>query len=239
MRDSEPELDALESGEGEGELWGEIAGEITALGESLESGEWLETPGGQRVLDEVDEMQLAAGLLEVAGEEELDRFLGDLIRRAGRAAGAAVRSPIGQSLVGILKKTAGQALPGIGGSMDSVVGGPPDGALGEVATEAGQIFGLELEGLSPEDQEYEVARRFVRFAGAAAANAAEAPPATPPQAAAADAAAAAARDHAPGLLGARGRGRSAPGRGRARRGRWIRRGRTVVIVNCNVPSPAS
>jgi hypothetical protein len=243
MYGSDPELDALEGGEGE--LWGEMPGELGMPGETFEAGEGFEageayeSAESQRVFDEVDEMELAGSLLEVASEEELDRFLGDLLRRAGRAVGSVVRSPIGRSLVDILKNAAGQALPGIGGLMDAAVGGTGGGALGEMPSEAGQLFGMELEGLSQEDQEYEVARRFVRFGGAAAANAAQAPPAMPPQAAAGNAAAAAARDHAPGLLGPRGRGRSGPGRRHARHGRWIRRGRTIVIVNCGSPAPSA
>lgn len=242
MRDSEWELDALEGGDGE--LWGEVPGEFGAQGEAFETGEGFEAGEvfeamkAQRVFDEVGEMELAGALLEVATEEELDRFLGDLMRRAGRAAGAAVRSPVGQALGGILKNAARQALPVIGGALGSAVGGPSGGALGsQFATRAGQLFGLELEGLSQEDQEYEVARRFVRFVGAAAANAANAPSSVPPQAAAQSAAVAAAREHAPGLLGPE-LGRPAPDGGRVRPGRWIRRGRTIVIVNCNAPGPS-
>ena len=35
---------------------------------------------------------------------------------------------------------------------------------GKLASGATKLFGLELEGMSPEDQEFEVARRFVRLA---------------------------------------------------------------------------
>jgi len=188
------------------------------------------------VFDEVEEMELAGALLEVPDEAELDRFLGDLIRRAGRAVGSVVRSPVGQALGGILKRTAGQALPAIGNAIGAAVGGQAGAGLGgQLAAKAGQLFGLELEGLSPEDQEYEVARRVVRFSGAAAADAASAPPSVPPDVAARNAAAAAARDHAPGMLGSRPLRPSSSGRGRARSGRWIRRGRSIVIVNCNAP----
>ena len=45
-----------------------------------------------------------------------------------------------------------------------------------MASSLGGAFGLELEGLSAEDQEFEVARRFVEFAGEAATNAAMSPP---------------------------------------------------------------
>ena len=224
MRDAQWELDALEGGDGE------------FLGEALESGPAFEVMEAPRVFDEVAELELAGALLEVANEDELDRFLGDLISRAGRVVGSVVRSPVGQALGGILKNAARQALPVIGGALGSAVAGPSGRALGsQFATKAGQLFGLELEGLSQEDQEYEVARRFVRFAGAAAANAANAAPSVPTQAAAHSAVAAAARDHAPGLLAAR-RQQPAPSGGRTRPGRWIRRGRTIVILNCNAPS---
>ncbi len=59
---------------------------------------------------------------------------------------------------------------------------------------------MELEGLSPQDQEFEVARRFVRFAGSATKKAVQAPPHVPPQQAAKKAAISAARKHAPGLV---------------------------------------
>ena len=234
MRDAEWELDALEGGDGE--VGGEVPGQFGVPSEALETGGATETMEAQRVFDEVAELELAGTLLEVATEEELDRFLGDLISRAGRVVGSVVRSPVGQALQGVLKNAARQALPIVGGALGSAIGGPSGGALGtQFATKAGQLFGLELEGLSQEDQEYEVARRFVRFAGAAAANAANASPSVSPQAAAQNAAVAAARDHAPGLLGAR-HGQPAPGGGRTRPGRWVRRGRTIVILNCNAPS---
>jgi hypothetical protein len=87
-------------------------------------------------------------------------------------------------------------------------------------------MGLELEGLSPEDKEYEVARQFVRFASAAARNACLSRSANNPVGAARTAALMAARTHAPGLA-PRLQGRSSllwP-----RSGRWMRRGKTIVL----------
>ncbi|HSR11927.1 MAG TPA: hypothetical protein VLS90_10840 [Thermodesulfobacteriota bacterium] len=37
----------------------------------------------------------------------------------------------------------------------------------QAASWAGKVFGLEVEGLSPEDQEFKVSKPFVRFAAAA------------------------------------------------------------------------
>ncbi len=47
----------------------------------------LETQGGGSVFSETEEMELASELLAVQSEQELERFLGDLISRAGQAVG--------------------------------------------------------------------------------------------------------------------------------------------------------
>lgn len=204
--------------------------EAGAEGEAGESAEWE----AESAFEEEEEMELAAELLEVGSEGELDQFLGKLIRKAGRAAGRFIRSPTGRVLGGLLKTAARKALPIAGGTVGTFFGGPAGAAIGsQLASRAGSAFGLELEGLSPEDQEYEVARRFVRFAGAAAANAAQLEPSSPPEEAAQTAVAAAARTHAPGLLRPPARGSSVgPGRGgaRGRSGKWFRRGSRIILV---------
>jgi hypothetical protein len=68
------------------------------------------------------------------------------------------------------------------------------------AAATGEIFGIETEGLSGADQEFEVMRRFVRFAGAAAGRAARAPRGVNPRAIARSALVRAARRLAPGIL---------------------------------------
>ena len=67
--------------------------------ETLE-GEQSAWPGesGSEVLSETDELEMAAELLAVTNEQELDQFLGDLIRKVGRTVGQAVRSPIGRAV---------------------------------------------------------------------------------------------------------------------------------------------
>jgi len=205
----EPEQDEYQAAEGEYEA------------------EFEDTEG---VFDETEEMELAAELLEVTDEAELDQFLGRLIKRAGRAIGRFARSSTGRALGGILKGAARKALPIVGGALGTAFGGPAGGAIGSrLASTAGGIFGLELEGLSAEDQEFEVARRFVRFSGEAAKNAALAPPAADPSSAAKAAAVKAAKRHAPGLL--RVSPTSPPAYGvRERSGRWIRRGSKIIIM---------
>ena len=173
----------------------------------------------------------------VSSEAELDRFLGDLIKKAGRAAGQFIKSPVGQQLGGLLKGAAKKALPMVGSAVGGYFGGDSGAKIGsQVASTAGRIFGLELEGLSMEDQEFEAAKSFVQFAGEAAKNAASAPQAANPKAIAQQAATAAARQLAPGLLtgttattAAATAGKPCPSCGRGSSGRWMRRGNKIVL----------
>lgn len=187
------------------------------------------------VFGEAELTELATELLEVNNEAELNHFLGGLIRRAGSAFGQVVTSPVGQALGGILKGAARQALPIVGSALGGYLGGPTGVKIGgQLASGAGQIFGLELEGLSHEDEAYEVAKQYVRFAGDAVKNAITAP-AGDPRAVAQAAVTQAAQRHAPGLL--RGAAPPAPtggvtpvqGIGRGRSGRWVRRGNRIIL----------
>lgn len=71
---------------------------------------------------------------------------------------------------------------------------------GQRHSAVGRLYGLELEGLSAEDQLFELARRFVRLARQAAGHAALDTPRTAPAVAARRATHAAARSLAPGLV---------------------------------------
>lgn len=186
---------------------------------------------GESPFSEAEEMELAAELLSVSNEAELDQFIGKLFKKAGRAIGKIVKSPIGRTLGGIVKGAAKSALPMLGGAVGNFILPGVGGAVGsQLASRAGSMLGLELEGLSQEDQEFEIARQIVRFGGAAASNAAEVAPNVPPQQAAQTAAVSAAQQYAPGLLrpsgGQQGRGRCRHPRG----GRWIRRGNTIILT---------
>jgi hypothetical protein len=208
----------------------ELEAEQFAFAEEAEFSDYMQA---ESPFEEVDEMELAATLLEVTDEAELEQFLGNLFRRARQAIRKGLSSPVGRALGGILKGAAKQALPMVSGALGSAIGGPAGAALSDQLTSAaGEVFGLELEGMSPEDQEFEVARQFVRFAGSAVQNAAEVPPNTPPQEAAQAAAVAAAQQHAPGLLRATGPAASSRKSGRPHSGRWIRRGRNIILINC-------
>lgn len=174
---------------------------------------------------EMQELQLASELLEISSEAELEQFLGNMLSAVGGAARQFARSDTGQALGGILKDAARQALPVVGQAVGKWISPGYGGPIGQtVATQAGKWMGLELEGLSGEDREFEVARQFVRFAGAATQAATQTPGSGPE--AARIAALSAARRFAPGLLPML-RGRS--GINWPRSGRWVRQGRTIVL----------
>lgn len=195
--------------------------------------EFAQAEAGE-VFGETEQMELASELLEVMSEAELDRFLGRLIRRAGQAVGRFARSPEGRAIGGALKGAAKQVLPSIGSNVGQYFGGEKGARIGEQITSlASQAFGLELEGLSTEDREFEVARRYVNFAGEAVKNLTLTPPGSDPRAAANAAVVSAARTHAPGLLrpdSQMGRALGAPSPfPRSPSGRWVRRGHKIVL----------
>jgi hypothetical protein len=182
----------------------------------FEQSEWGE------VFSENELMELTAELLEVTDEAELDQFLGGLIKKVGGAIGKVVKSPIGRAVGGVLKGVAKKALPIAGGALGAYFGGPLGAKIGSgLASAAGGALGLEFEG----------GKQFVRFAADTVKNAVSAPPQGNPKAAAQSAATAAAQKFAPSLLGP---GSVAPttGAGKPRGGRWIRRGRNIIILNC-------
>jgi len=199
--------------------------------EALEFEQGFRT-GRDGVFNEAQEMELAAELLEVSSEQELEQFLGDFIKKAGRAIGGFVKSPVGQAIGGVLKSAAKVALPIAGGALGTLVGGPLGTTIGSsLGSMAGQALGLELEGLSQEDREFEAARQFVRFAGDTVKNALQAPPNINPITAARTAAAEAAREHAPGLLDhAFGQfGHDGRHRHHHHHGDWVRHGDKIIL----------
>jgi hypothetical protein len=188
------------------------------------------------VFDETEEMELAAELLGVGDEAELDQFLGDLIGKAGQAIGKAVKGPVGRKLGGFLKGAVGKVLPAAAGVLGTAFGGPVGGMVAnKVASAAGDMFGLELEGLSPEDQEFETARRFVRFAGEAAKRATRIGSAADAQGAARSAVVQAAKKLAPGLLkpvsdSLQSEVPAARNERAGQSGRWLRQGQKIVLI---------
>jgi hypothetical protein len=196
------------------------------FGAPAESAGYAEYGEAASPFGEMQEIELASELLEIGSELELEQFLGNILNAVGGAARRFASSQTGQALGGILKDAARQALPVVGKAVGQWVT-PSGGDVGaQVATQAGKMLGLELEGLSAEDREFEVARQFVRFAGAAGRAACQMPPHVSPDQAARSAAVNAAQTFAPGLMHHL-RGRS--GFLWPRSGRWVREGRSIVL----------
>ena len=187
------------------------------------------------IFNEQEEMELAAELLEVTNEQELEQFLGSLISKVGGALGKIVKGPIGSAVGGVLKTVASKALPIAGGALGTFFGGPIGATIGSnLAGMAGKALGLELEGLSNEDKEFEAAKQFVKFAGETVKNALEGAPHADPATVAKAAAVEAARAHAPGILantgvaGPSGSSSASPGGGR-QSGRWVRKHGKIIL----------
>lgn len=169
--------------------------ELLAFDQEDEAGDYEEEFDAHEFAGEEREIELAAELLGIADEQELDQFLGKLLRGAR----GVLNTAGGQKLKDLLLKTAKKAVPLAGQAIGGYFGGQRGAAFGrQIATAGGQMFGLETEGMSPEDRELHVARRFVRLAGDAAQKLSNASSGNPAQAAQ-SALLAAARRHAPGL----------------------------------------
>ncbi|MCY1073808.1 hypothetical protein [Archangium lansingense] len=177
------------------------------------------------VLNEADLHEMAAELLSVSNEQELDLFLGGLLGKLGSVVGKVVKSSLGKPLGGLLKGVAKKALPQAGAAISNIPApghGGPNGSEGVAA--AGEIFGLELEGLSQEDAEFEASKQFVRLAADATKTALAAPEGTNPAAVAKKSVVQAIQKHAPGLL----RDGGGPA-GRNLSGRWVREGHKIIL----------
>ena len=223
------------------------------FGEAAEAGSILESAFSEvgegsyeshaSPLSEMQEAQLAAELLEIGSEQELEYFLGDLVKSAAGLAGKALGLPTGTSLTGILKSIGKKVLPIAGGALGTLVGGPAGTAIGsKIGSFASGLLGTEYGEMSPEDRDFDAARRFIRLSAEAAQLAAAAPPQVAPAAAAQTAVLDAAKKHAPALLSATA---MVPGAGfqgqphthhcgcgahRKHKGAWFRRGHHIVLV---------
>ena len=106
--------------------------------------------------------ELAAGLLDVINESELEDFVGGLVAETARNARCRIPTDAARALVDSLAKTAGRTLP----TLTVALGDESRPAAPVAAQTAARIFGVEPEGMSAEDRDFEIARRFVRFAQA-------------------------------------------------------------------------
>jgi hypothetical protein len=196
-------------------------------------------------LTEAHEMELASQFLEIASEEELEAFLGDLFNRVKKtstfnAARDAYNSTLAQKrVIPMVMRAAPLAadfaskllLPS---GVDADVFGMTQHALQSTKAKLDGVFKKELEGLSGEDREFEAARSYIRFAIEALQRALQTPPRVPQPVAAQIAVRESARRHAPGLVALMpaltGAAPQPPGtNGGESSGRWVRRGSSVVI----------
>lgn len=134
-----------------------------------------------------EDTETATELLEAIDRGALAGLLTNLLRRTAHAKGGTLDRPLEAELVALLERAARVSLP--------TLATPPSRAAGMPVS---RFFGIELEGLSPEDQEFEGARRFVELVQCAAGHAAASPRRAPPAVAAWLAALRAARQCAPG-----------------------------------------
>lgn len=196
-------------------------------GENFEfsANEWSGESG--EVFGEAEVLELASELLEVTNEAELNHFLGGFIRKAASAVGSAIKSPVGQALGGVLKDAAKKALPIVGGAVGRHFGGDTGAKWGErIGSGAGTMLGLETEGLSHEDESFELAKQYVRFAADAVKNASTAT-GTNPASIVQQATNQAAQRFAPGLI--RGSGQTGTRTAAGQSGRWVRKGNRIIL----------
>jgi hypothetical protein len=107
-----------------------------------------------QVLSPLEQLNLASLFLEAQSPAGLTILLKHIIGRIG----AARRTSVDPSIAGSLLQRLTHVATVVRGALSS----------GEIGTGSPRspeaIFGAELEGLSPEDQEFETARQFIRFA---------------------------------------------------------------------------
>lgn len=215
----------------EGEMG--YSNEVGYEGENHYEGEWEWENG---IAAESDEFELAAELLAVGNEAELDQFLGKLISQAGRGISQFARSNLGRNLIGGLKSVAKKGLPILGSVAGGFLGGPAGAMLGgKLGNFASNLFEIQGEGMSHEDLEFEMARRYVRFAKAAAQNAVSQSGApAPPKQIVTQAIKQSAAQHIPGLMrtqgftGSQGNNMGSV-QGGTQSGTWTRQGNRIVL----------
>lgn len=133
-----------------------------------------------------EDAEMAYELLAVQSDEELDQFLGGLFRKAVSGAGRFIRSRAGQALkrkfVSKAKGFGRRMLPKIGRHVGGYLGNRFGGSRGRhyggrAGHNIGRFFvdkwGWELEGLAPEQQEMEVAKKLIKIVKSAAKTAAK------------------------------------------------------------------
>jgi len=150
----------------------------------------------QAASSEIAELAFASEFLDADNPAFLGELVDRLIRYASVKTGRPISRPVAHALRRRLGRTAAMISKLLTTADVTPTGGGSDGT-----SVAERVFGTEFEGLSGEDQEFETARYFVRFALGAARAAAMAPGGSRPAVVAAIAEKIAARRYALGLVG--------------------------------------
>jgi hypothetical protein len=176
-------------------------------GDRLLFGVAAPTPLRPSVLSALAELNLATQFLEAQSEIETVALLRSIIQRSGTSREKTIDPQVVGPLLNRLARSAVIVRNALRSS-EAEAGSPisPEG-----------IFGTELEGLSPEDREFETALRFVRMASEMARIATRSPPGVAPDIIASRAEHLVTRRLAPGL--SRASLRSPPGFRARRRAR--------------------
>jgi hypothetical protein len=158
-------------------------------GDRLLFGVTVPTPASRLGLSALEELNLANLFLEAQSPSGMTLLMKHIVRRVGAARGRTFEPGV----AGALLRRLIRAAAAVRDALRSGDAGPRSPRSLEA------IFGTELEGLSPEDQEFETARRFVRFAHEMTRVAADAPPGSAPEVVTSKAEHSAAHRLAPGL----------------------------------------
>ncbi|UYZ64297.1 hypothetical protein [Hymenobacter weizhouensis] len=211
-----------------GSMMSRVAGAVQGAASAAKAAasRFVASPKGQAVGQYL--MGVGQNTLPQLGAQYGGAAGGALGKQAGTALGSRL-GPLAGSAGGYLGDQAGQAAgTAIGGWV-----GKKTGNL--LASNAKRIFGLELESLSPENQELEIARAYVRFASDVTRRASQLarrnPRLTPGQLGQ-QVLGVSVPQLAPGLLqGGPANDGEINGSAQPARGTWVRRGRTLVIYN--------
>lgn len=166
---------------------------------------------------DTDAQELALELLQVQDEDELDEFLGSLVKSAARAGGRFLRSGVGQKLVGAAKNLAKRHLPSVAANIGGHFAGDVGRRIG------GKVGSFAASQLEVDDSELEAAKTLVKAVVNAGKTAASAD-ATTPAALVAKSALTQALKQQGGIGGAGASG------AKHSRGQWIRRGTRIVLL---------
>lgn len=142
--DIDPESGIQDIGQGEDEYFeysDENEGEAYAESEGQEN---------DSMIAEADQLELAAELLEAEQEDEIDGVLHEVMAQVSESFGRELSEEETATLGGYLKGVALELLPQFSQESD--------------AASSGRRMGMELEGLSLEDQQFEVSKGVVTLA---------------------------------------------------------------------------